>query len=279
MAMPQHPPLKIPEVRDNLLINRNFKDINPLICGEHYCPHSHGFGPAVRPYYLLHYVFEGKGSFTVFNDNKDNAQVYEVSQGQIFVIKPEVKTYYEADAKNPWHYVWIGFESAMDLEFIFYKPVLDCARGRNIFKDMIDCERTNNAKELFIYSKILELLSVLSEQNVMPQENTPDYVLKAINYIESNYVKQISVTQIAESLNLDRSYFSISFRKVTGKSPQQYIVDYRMKKAVELMEKGLRPGEAAQMVGYPDVFNFSRMFKRKYGVSPSMYTRSHKDLP
>ena len=57
-----------------------------------------------------------------------------------------------------------------------------------------------------------------------------------------------------------------------GKSPQAYLVEFRLTKAAELM--GLydyKPGEAATSVGYHDLFNFSKMFKKKFGISPTEY--------
>ena len=78
-------------------------------------------------------------------------------------------------------------------------------------------------------------------------------------------------------MNLNRSYFSTLFRRKTGCSPQQYLTDYRMNKACELMtEHGCSPGEAALSTGYPDIFSFSRMFKKKFGLSPREYRQRHQ---
>ena len=56
----------------------------------------HKFGPAVRSYYLIHYILEGRGEFVV------NNTTYRLSAGQGFLIEPDYQTVYTADSKEPW---------------------------------------------------------------------------------------------------------------------------------------------------------------------------------
>jgi AraC-like DNA-binding protein len=255
-----------------LIVNRGFYDINPLLCGEEQCGPLHCVGPAVRGHYLLHYVFSGKGFLHT------GGRECAVGAGQIFVVTPHVQTLFHADEKQPWHYGWIGFESCLELDFLFSNPIIDAPEARHIFQALCGCEQVHIAREFYICSKIYELLSLLSEQKIQPQESAPSYILKAVNYIESNYMQPVGINKLARLLNLDRSYFSIAFKRAVGKSPQEYLVDYRLEKAAELMLRhSYRPGEAGQNVGYPDIFNFSRMFKRRFGVSPTEYIAQNKN--
>ena len=82
----------------------------------------------------------------------------------------------------------------------------------------------------------------------------------------------ISVKSIAEQLNLDRSYFANIFKKDTGISPSQYIISYRMKKALHLLNsEKYSVSIIATSVGYSDLFTFSRSFKKFYGTPPQRY--------
>jgi len=195
----------------------------------------------------LHYVINGKGVYYTPNGS------YIVEKGQIFVIKPNEMTAYQADGDDPWHYYWIGFESSLELS--------------NSLGDGID-----QGREFFICGRIYDLLYMLSNKN-HPGEKGERYVRMAQGYIHKHYqMPDLRVDALAKSLNLDRAYFSKIFRKHIGKSPQQYIVDYRLEKSVELMTcSDLTPGEAAREVGYGSTLDFSRMFSRHFGMSPSAF--------
>ena len=256
------------EMHDILLINKGLGDINPLVCGDEMCAPGHSFGPASRQYFLLHYVFSGCGRFI------RNGKSVPVSKGQIFVISPHEITLYQADKATPWHYAWVGFESSLNLSVILGDDVLTVPECEHIFSAIARCDYLEYSRELYVCGKIYELLSLLGESKSIGESGTSRYVLKAKNYIESNYVNNIDVKRIADYLGLDRSYFSTIFKKHIGCSPQQYILHFRLEKAAELIALyGYSPSEAALSAGYTDIYNFSRMFKRKFGVSPRNYKK------
>jgi AraC-like DNA-binding protein len=96
--------------------------------------------------------------------------------------------------------------------------------------------------------------------------------------MENEFHSGISVEEIADRLHLNRSHFSVTFKRGTGRSPREYLISLRMKKAAEwLCEGGLSVSVTAASVGYPDVFAFSRAFKNYYGVSPTEYTKTNID--
>ena len=79
----------------------------------------------------------------------------------------------------------------------------------------------------------------------------------------------ISVEDIAESSGLNRSYFGKIFREAVGKSPQEFLISYRMIKAAELLKRTrYSVSQIGAAVGYPNQLHFSRAFKSVYGVSP-----------
>ncbi len=254
-----------------LLTNRNFKDINPMECGEEDCRPNYHVGPMAREYYLLHYVYTGRGVV------RAGGKVWQVEKGQIFVIHPHDIVYYQADGEDPWYYSWIGFSVSIQLPAALSETVLDLPQAEHLFRAMKDCEQTALDKEYYLCGKIYELLALMSRSRSAPKSKTAEHMLQAKNYIDTNYVTQITVEQIADQLGINRCYFSTAFKKHIGKPPQQYLMDVRLEKAAELISSyGYSVSAAALSVGYTDIFNFSKMFKRKYGLSPTAYANQKR---
>lgn len=254
-----------------LLKNRNLRDINPMECGEEDCRPGYHVGPMAREYYLLHFIFSGKGTYRV------HGRIYPVEKGQIFIIHPHDIVQYEADRNEPWHYSWVGFQAAVKLPDAMGEYVLDLPQAEPLFRAMKDCDRSPVDTEYFLCSKVYELLAVLGRTQPAPKSKTAEHMLQAKNYIDTNYIAQITVEQIADQLGINRCYFSTAFKKHIGRSPQQYLMDVRLEKAAELMlSHGYTVSAAALSVGYADIFNFSKMFKRKYGMSPTAYASAAK---
>ena len=244
-----------------LLIDRNYDSFNVVDFGYQSCNPSHHFGPAVRSYWLMHYVTSGFGRFEI------EGRVYDLQPGQIFVIPQDVTTYYEADAKKPWNYIWVGFTSSQDLP-IELPDVITTPELGTLFESLKQCSKMSNGKEAFLSAKVWEIFSILLERT----SKSNDWIDAAMSFMNNNYHNGINITDVAEKIGFDRSYFSSAFKKKIGITPQQYLLNIRMEKAADLMLKsGVKPSVAAISVGYEDMFVFSKAFKRHFGVSPREY--------
>ena len=239
--------------------------INPISYGQQKC--DGGFSVAVpRPYWLLHYVISGKGTFST------GGMEYSVSPSQIFVIRPHQMHSYKADEQNPWHYMWVAFESEEKLPAILGTDVFAAPAAGKLFSEILEATRLEYGKEEFVSGKIWELVSLLLQTERGMTTTANRYVIGAKEYVSQNYMRPIKVTDIAKALNLDRSYFSTVFKNQTGMSPQQYLCEYRLERAAEILASGsLSVSEAAYASGYGDIVNFSRMFKKHFGIAPSKY--------
>lgn len=264
--------------REMLLLPRAQGTVTPLLCGAQRCEPGQAEGPVYREFYLLHFVMEGRGRFEV-----DQRQ-YDVKKNQLFVIRPGERVRMEADSRMPWTLSWIGFAAPVlgaDANFVLNRQdVFTAPECRTMFREMTESTRLTSGLEMRLCGILWGLLAVLTDRCPEEEPSAADYVRRAKNYIHVNYAGDVSVQGIARSLGLSRSYFSAVFSKAEGVSPQEYLVDYRLRKAAELIcRHGLRPGEAAAASGYTDVFTFSKMFKKKFGVPPGRYQGADSENP
>ena len=105
------------------------------------------------------------------------------------------------------------------------------------------------------------------------------YIKEAFSFIEQNFQNDISVEDIAASCGLNRSYFGKIFHENTGKSPQDFLITYRMTKAAELLKlTDFSIADIGNAVGYPNQLHFSRAFKNVYGASPRQWRNENRHV-
>lgn len=253
-------------VHMEMIVDQQYPGLNPVQFGYEVNDPSHGFGPTVREYWLLHYVVSGFGVYEL------NGKTYHIGPGEIFFIPPFVRTYYKADDKKPWYYIWIGFTTDYELPSQFEQPVINFPEAGDLFEEMKNCQYMENGKNAFLSGCLWKLMGMFLDQT----KPKYDFIDKAISFIHAEYSNPITIQEIAKHLNLDRRYFSGAFSKRVGSSPQQYLVNLRLTKAAELMIKhGEKPSTAAASVGYTDLYQFSKMFKQHFGMSPREYVKHH----
>ena len=88
-------------------------------------------------------------------------------------------------------------------------------------------------------------------------------------------MEDISIEQIADSFNIDRRYLLRLFKREFGITIVNYLVKTRLEAAFEYLRQGYAVNRAAVMCGYTDAYNFSKMFKKYYGISPSEAAHSN----
>lgn len=101
------------------------------------------------------------------------------------------------------------------------------------------------------------------------------YLEWAFTFIDQNFQNDISVADIAKSCKIHRNYLGKIFREQLGTSPQEFLITYRMNKAVQLLQTTkLSIKDIGNAVGYPNQLHFSRAFKNVYGMPPSQWRKA-----
>ena len=261
--------------------NENFVDLSLYQYGMEQCPPAYSFGPATRNHYLFHYVLSGTGRL-IANDSKGISHEYQIRSGEGFMIFPRQINTYIADPKLPWEYIWIEFDGMRAREIIEMAglspdhPVYHASYKdlrENMKDEMIYIAEHHDATPFHLMGHLylfIDYLSRSSSSQITASGRVRDFYIKeALNYIEQNFQNDISVENIASFCGLNRTYFGRIFKETVGKSPQQFLLSYRMAKAAELLKlTELSISDIGNAVGYPNQLHFSRAFKNVYGVSP-----------
>ncbi len=246
-----------------VLVNRHFLDLNPLVLGSEQCAKNKRFGPAVRKYTLIHYVASGSGFL------EKGGKCYPVHEGEAFLILPDEITTYYANPDDPWHYQWIGFDGALSDRFATLPPVF--AMSSNWIREMLDTAQS----EMREYKICAGLFRMYAELFAAPKSKH-QYIKQVQNYIHALYMQDLQVENIAQKMNLDRRYLSRVFKEKTGVTIKEYLIGVRMEEAKRRLETGESIAEAACLCGYDDVCNFSKMFKKRFGISPQQWQKKNR---
>ncbi|WP_281889888.1 helix-turn-helix domain-containing protein [Paenibacillus sp. YYML68] len=94
---------------------------------------------------------------------------------------------------------------------------------------------------------------------------------RALTYINENWNTELTISQCAAYVFISGSYFASLFKKVTGQSFTQYVSGLRLEKAKQFLIEGKSIQEVATTLGYEDRRNFSDMFKKLTGMTPTEY--------
>lgn len=258
-------------------------DLFLCYCGLEKCTPSYSYGPAVRPQYLIHYIIDGEGFYTV------NGTTYKLKKNQGFLIWPNIVTYYEADKDNPWTYMWVGFNGVKAQAYLNYaninsnNPIFEYSKDdslKDYISEMLKLKEMNYANELKLEGLLYFFMSALAEsRKEVFTENiykiTELYLEKSIEFIENNYLNNIKINNIADYIGINRSYLTNIFKKHINMSPQEFLINYRIDKACTLLKTtDLSIKTVARSIGYADPLAFSKAFKKVTGMSPKNYKES-----
>ncbi|MBQ2802705.1 MAG: helix-turn-helix transcriptional regulator [Lachnospiraceae bacterium] len=248
---------------------------------DHY--HSHDF-PEVA------FVLSGKGRYKIQNE------IYEVREGDLLIINPGImhQSMKCQKGEKPTTEFFVGFT---DIQLGGYPanfvPVPDGGHiihttgelRQKLFKLCSSMEAENavcrQGRYFMLKSYLIQLLLLVIREQCELVEPKKGYAFESanrkyvveqlLNFFEDHYNEKISLDQIAENMYLSSFYISKIFKSETGESPIRHLINIRLEKAKELLEGG-RGGsiqEVAASVGYEDAYHFSKLFKKRYGISPS----------
>ena len=204
------------------------------------------------------------------------------------MIEPDQLVHYYADQDTPWEYMWIEFDGMKTKEYLseagltrsslIYHASSEEGRQEMFghLRYLVDHPDLLPA-EVMGYTYLFFGALIRSSRNArkLPKNNIQDfYIQSTVDFIENHYMNEISVEDMAANLGLNRSYFSKIFKKATQKSPQDFLIQYRINKACELLRStGMPIVQVAHLVGYNNQFHFTRAFKKLMNLPPQEWRK------
>lgn len=276
-------------MQNYLFLSNDYFDITIYQYGREQCRPYHTFGPAMRSHYLIHCILSGKGIYQT--GSQEYAAEYHLHQGQAFLIMPNHIVHYSADSQEPWEYIWIEFDGLKAMEFLRHiglsqehpiftaSPGIGCQEAFLPLLHMLDHPHMLPAQVMgYAYLFFGSLMEHSSTARPLPKNDIKKfYVQSTADYIENHYMEDITIEDIAAHLGLNRSYFSKLFKKMTQKSPQEFLIAYRIHKSCEyLRSTTMTIAQIAGQVGYPNQFHFTRAFKSLMHMPPNEWRKRNQ---
>lgn len=230
---------------------------------------------------IFQYTISGRGILEI-DDRK-----YELRPHQAFLVSVpgDHRYYYPNEAKEPWEFIYIALQgpTVRDIwERLVRKsgPVLKMEPNSPLIRSLFAIYAETKADRLrdpYVaasqgYLFLLECFRALSEDT---PPGDPYHYQQALNYIEANYHRQISLDDIAEQIGLSRYSLTRLFKRHVHKPPMHYVTELRIRKACTLLlHTNYSVKKIATDVGYLDDNYFHKVFKRYTGKSASHFRRT-----
>lgn len=225
---------------------------------------SFGIDTYTIKYYDLTMVTYGELSYVI------NGEHIVLKAGDVMLLPPGTQRA-RTELSDAVHYISFNFytDETIDLPILMHDAVTN--EILSLFKAFtphhLSGEKRAREKASNIIGYILEVLMIVNEQ---ASQNL--HILKAIDYINSHLAETISLSDLAAFLHLSREYTASLFKKETGMTVSSFINEQKLARACDLLrdkEKSLVT--IAQALGYENYGYFSRIFKKRYGVSPAKF--------
>ena len=249
-----------------------------------------------QKFYEIIYVISGDGTFVV------DGERYDVFQGDVHLLTPGKIHEITTDCTQGFRFAYVGFDfdfeetdDEMQATQAFYSRC-DSRIARdngNIYAHikMLINEWYNESKlsytviasllkcVVIITSRVFKEKSGDSKDSVFKTSTLGHNIYAILHYIDNNAVDITGVGMVADKFGYTSSYLSRLFKTKVGKSIQDYIIDEKIKYAVNLLNNtNSSISEIAERLKYSSTQAFCKIFKKRLGCTPTDYRDNAIDI-
>lgn len=224
-------------------------------------------GPSAKPFQVFLMCIEGELEIEILGN------YYRIEPGGIVVFRSDRIGPMSA-LTLPTEYQWASFYAPRAQRLPIRPNVQDSELLDRLFGRLLRCFQRfggQSRQSLFWMEAILEALA--EDEAALeppPAHGAEDVIRTVIQQIDAHPQKCWSVEDLADRAGYSKTHFYRIFKQITGRSPQQYMIDARIDRAQSLLlETDLTIGQIARRLGYRSLYHFSRQFRNRSGLCPS----------
>ena len=231
--------------------------------------------------YLLFYTVRGAG---LIEQGEDHVTL---STGHALLLNCRTaQSYCTAPGQSCWHHYWVHLDgagvAAMEPLLLPGKKLTPVpvtgVRMQELFNIVLSQMERGNVDSMVQTGLALHRMLALCVQDILVRSetvSTRQTILRAAESLRKNYQKELCLTDLLAEAHMSKSYFLRLFRRYMGTTPYNYLINFRITQAKELLVLTDHSISAiAREVGFGDASNFSTRFANATGQSPLQYRKS-----
>ena len=228
-------------------------------------------------HFSIEYVYEGSGFV------HHNSETYHISAGDFFILHPNAYHHYYANRKTPWKKIFLTLNGDPEffltllklykVENVHYLPRTKSPFELEAIRGLIKNDTPNMGHELgTLLFKLVISISDFYRANEPEIDN--NRITRAKIFIERRITTKLTVDELSEYVNLNRSYLTRQFKHFFGLSPNEYISIAKIEYATNLLKtSNLSLETIANKLSFSDTAHFSHKFKHYTGLTPGEFRR------
>lgn len=214
-----------------------------------------------------------------------DGEKYDITKGDVIVVNSNVVHYTFTDSFLKYTCLIISTKwcKQMNIDYasLFFSPRPEGVRLFHFINKLVYTysDYTDKLRIAKLNDILLHILIELAEHHSSPRLITTsrgkkfDSIKAAITFIQNNYNKHLSLSEISKGVLLDKYTLCKEFKRYTGQTVIGYLHQYRSIKAIDFLSDGYTVAETAALCGFENMSFFTRIFKRYTGNNPSFYKK------
>lgn len=225
-----------------------------------------------RPFqdYDLWCVFAGQGQL------RTPTQTFQIGSGDCFILPPNQGYVGRHNAQNPLHVIFIHFTPKTDIQQpILHRKLSNLSTLQHLLTRAVTLFQDGQINQANGWLQAA-LQEVQYQEIYQPSDKSASQIDALCDHIRAHPEHTYRVKELSAKLNLSTDHFTRLFKKSRGTTPRNFILNARIDTAQNLLQASNHSiARIADILGYSDVYYFSKQFKTRTGLTPTQF-RKHR---